>query len=285
MKNLQKLFILIMISLSLNSMSQTIGDYIDVVYLKNGSKVKGIIVEQIPGKSVKIKTTDGSEYVYPITEVLKFAREQKDVNTAKADKNNNSDGSNLNWMTNFKKKKSGYYIDIDYLMNSSGPGLRIINGYKFGKTKYIGLALGVENFKRGPYVEYYDYNYGAYDQVPMATANLVFTHDILDYRITPFYQLEAGYAFALERMIHFDDGLGLLEYRNYGGPMLGMTTGLKFKTKKKIVYKLGLDLKVSSNYSYNEYHYRETLNSPIKINSGEYWQVDPAIGLRFGIGF
>lgn len=44
----------------------------DVVYLKNGSIIKGNIMEIIPNKSVKIQTADGSIYAYSISEVEKI---------------------------------------------------------------------------------------------------------------------------------------------------------------------------------------------------------------------
>jgi len=48
----------------------------DVVYLKNGSVIKGEILEQIPNQSVKIQTSDGSIFVYPASEVEKITREE-----------------------------------------------------------------------------------------------------------------------------------------------------------------------------------------------------------------
>lgn len=50
--------------------------YKDVVYLKNGSMVKGIIIEQIPNVSLKIETNDGSVFVYKMEEVEKMAKEK-----------------------------------------------------------------------------------------------------------------------------------------------------------------------------------------------------------------
>jgi len=47
----------------------------DVVYLKNGSIIKGVILEQIPNQSVKIQTSDGSIFVYNSSEVEKITRE------------------------------------------------------------------------------------------------------------------------------------------------------------------------------------------------------------------
>ncbi len=48
----------------------------DVVYLKNGSVIKGVIVEQVPGSSVTIETSDGSTFVYPIEDVSKITKEK-----------------------------------------------------------------------------------------------------------------------------------------------------------------------------------------------------------------
>jgi hypothetical protein len=44
----------------------------DVVYLKNGSIIKGKITEIIPDTSVKIQTADGSIYAYSMSEVKKI---------------------------------------------------------------------------------------------------------------------------------------------------------------------------------------------------------------------
>ena len=48
----------------------------DVVYLKNGSIIRGDIIEYTPNDTVKIMTTDGSVFVYDFAQVEKFAKEQ-----------------------------------------------------------------------------------------------------------------------------------------------------------------------------------------------------------------
>jgi len=50
-------------------------DTVDVVYLKNGSIIRGSIIEQIPGRSLKIETADGSVFVYQIDQVAKITKE------------------------------------------------------------------------------------------------------------------------------------------------------------------------------------------------------------------
>lgn len=47
----------------------------DVVYLKNGSIIRGIIIEQVPNQSLKIQTNDGNIFVYKIDEVDKITKE------------------------------------------------------------------------------------------------------------------------------------------------------------------------------------------------------------------
>ena len=57
-------------------------EYIDVVHLKNGSIIKGIIIEQIPNKTIKIETSGGSIFVYQMDEVIKIVKEEKLVPTS-----------------------------------------------------------------------------------------------------------------------------------------------------------------------------------------------------------
>lgn len=48
----------------------------DVVYLKNGSIIRGIIIEQIPGQSLKIRIADGSVFVYQMSDVERITKEK-----------------------------------------------------------------------------------------------------------------------------------------------------------------------------------------------------------------
>lgn len=51
------------------------GTYKEVVYLNNGSIIKGVIIEQVPNESIKIQTADGSVFVYPMSEIQKITKE------------------------------------------------------------------------------------------------------------------------------------------------------------------------------------------------------------------
>lgn len=69
MKKLTIIFAVLLFAVTLMAQER------DIIYLKNGSVIKGIIVEHILGESVKIKTADGSIFVYPETEVGKIEKE------------------------------------------------------------------------------------------------------------------------------------------------------------------------------------------------------------------
>lgn len=52
-----------------------IQEILDVVYLKNGSIIRGQIIEKIPDSIVKIQTKDGNVFVYKVEEIEKITRE------------------------------------------------------------------------------------------------------------------------------------------------------------------------------------------------------------------
>ena len=51
------------------------GNYEDVVYLKNGSIIHGMIIEQVPNESIKIKS-EKNIFVFRLDEILKITKEE-----------------------------------------------------------------------------------------------------------------------------------------------------------------------------------------------------------------
>ncbi|MDO6599890.1 hypothetical protein [Tenacibaculum sp. 1_MG-2023] len=89
---MKKLILLLILFISTFSFSQS--QTRDVVYLKNGSIIKGTITEMNPSENLKIKTGDGSLFVYKMSEILKMEKEEfssPNVNT-----NNNINNNNIN---------------------------------------------------------------------------------------------------------------------------------------------------------------------------------------------
>jgi hypothetical protein len=51
----------------------------DIVYLKNGSIIRGVIIELVPGSMIKIRTSDGSIFVYELEDVDKIEKSFSNV--------------------------------------------------------------------------------------------------------------------------------------------------------------------------------------------------------------
>ncbi|MDR0789751.1 MAG: TM2 domain-containing protein [Bacteroidales bacterium] len=73
----KSMFILAVVCIAIanSAFGQNVTEFRDVVYLKNGSIIKGQIVEQVFDSIIKIQTTDGSLFVYRQAEVEKIESE------------------------------------------------------------------------------------------------------------------------------------------------------------------------------------------------------------------
>ena len=78
MKKLLLLAVMLIVSMSVFSRT-----CLETVYLKNGSIIKGVIVEYQPEKSVKILTADNSVFVCNVDDIEKVTREPIDVVSTK----------------------------------------------------------------------------------------------------------------------------------------------------------------------------------------------------------
>ena len=47
----------------------------DVIYLKNGDVIRGTIITEVIGQSIKIRTSGGSEFTYTVDQITKIAKE------------------------------------------------------------------------------------------------------------------------------------------------------------------------------------------------------------------
>lgn len=122
---------------------------IDAVYLKNGSIIKGEVIELITDSVVKIKTSDGSLFVYPFTDITKVAKE-KAVNTNNYQYQKNKQEKNLRYQ-NYPYKVRGYRGDVElsYLIGAGDFAtdrveLTTSHGYQFNPYIYLGGGLGFQ---------------------------------------------------------------------------------------------------------------------------------------------
>ncbi len=164
----------------------------DIVYLKNGSIIKGEIIEQVPSKTLTIQTADGSSFVYNVDDILKITKEKQVLYKEKQ-------SNNLKQVVVDKPKgspKFNYYsfnvgagnsfnanlAELNFAGQSGFGGMVKLGGsigindsdyslaylavgpsYSFSAGSTIGvvsLMTGIGNFKYEQY--YYDGDYGYY---------------------------------------------------------------------------------------------------------------------------
>ncbi len=73
MKNIKSVLLALLLIVSIGAIAQS--NMEDVVYLKNGSSYRGLIVEQILGESIKIQIAGGSVIAFPVADVYKITKE------------------------------------------------------------------------------------------------------------------------------------------------------------------------------------------------------------------
>lgn len=205
--------------------------YKEVVYLKNGSIINGIVIEQVPNESLKIQTVDGSIYVYKMSEVEKIAKEAIPQNYNGF--SSNGMGRNTD---NIAKGYKGF-VDFGYALGVGYWELDRVefttaHGYQFNPYLFGGIGFGVN-----------------YYTVPELCNLPIFANiraNLLDARITPFVDFRIGYSVL-----------------NIAGLYLAPTVGCRFGLTRKMAINLGVGYTLQRTevyYPFNNYYYEEKVS-------------------------
>jgi len=261
----------------------------DVVYLNNGSVLRGIIVEQVPNKSLKVQIAGGSIFQVEIADVERITKEQPlsvfpgnaaPDRSAREPRRQDSAVVREPWTP---ARRKGYFLQGQLLLELAQGGVRVINGYKFGRFGYLGLGVGLD--LSGPSISHaYDYHWGNGSYGGTGVYLPVFVHyagDILNRRVTPFYAVELGYA----ALLRDSDSYWSNNDRVRGGVMGGGGIGVKFNTRRRLNMSLLFNLNFK-NISYREYWYwYDDMNEMYHTETQRVRTTLFYPGLRLGIGF
>ena len=118
----------------------------ETVYLKNGSIIKGKVIEMVPGKEIKVQTNDGSLFVYQMDEVDKVVKNGENNPT----RNNGS--SEVRRPFRFPVDASEYdlqgfrgMVEFAYITGSfDAPELSLSLGYQFNPYFFLGVGAGAQ---------------------------------------------------------------------------------------------------------------------------------------------
>lgn len=118
--------------------------YIEVVHLKNGSMIRGVIIEQIPEQTLKIQTSDGSVFVYSYSEIAKITKEIPQRNARVATLSPNKP------RTPIKPSYMGM-VDVGYSVDTRGVGAGRVevstsHGCLLIPYLYLGAGVGFQYY-------------------------------------------------------------------------------------------------------------------------------------------
>jgi len=185
--------------------------YQDVVYLKNGSIIRGVIIEQVPNKSIKIETADKNVFVYQMDEVEKIVKEPIKVKSGFS-----SNGSGLK--PGYKGiVEMGYQVGVgDFSLDRLK--LNIINGYQVNPYFSLGLGTGLRYYFNSKKI-----------LIPFLAD---FRASFLNNSLSPYFYFGIGYS--LDSDYHFK-GAGML---------VNPVAGVNYRITEKLVMNFGLGYEV-----------------------------------------
>ena len=229
--------------------------YEDVVYLKNGSIIRGMIVEQIPNQTLKIKTADRNLFVFEFDQIEKITKEEIPQELV-GEEQKPAPPSNQ-----YVAKENGFESEIDLLLavqlewGEPVLGMHAIAGYRFIPQFFMGGGFGVEIYTDG-------------NMLPLF---LNIRTDFIKARVTPFFSANVGYAFG---WVNGDNG------SDWGGIFMEPGIGFRFNIAEHFGLNLSSSLKFQKAY-YNVYYYDHN------YGGGEYYSRMPETYrlFTFKVGF
>ena len=228
------LFLLLMSFLFMKCMvSQAQTNYEDVVYLKNGSVIHGIIVEQIPNKSIKIQTRDQNLFVYSMEEIEKISKEPTKSQGGNTAGLVNSEGINKGTVLVGAASNIGLKVAIP---SGGGNTITTFNGnveigYFFEKNFVLGANVGYSSIGSfnlttlGAFMRYYIqgkvFAGAGYNNISSGGFS------------SSSIPLELGYAAFITKNIAIEPALGYSIITNGVGGVFGLNLGFALYLNRK----------------------------------------------------
>jgi len=262
----QKRFLLLFLLVTLSFLSHAQDNNRDVIYLKNGSIIKGVVMEMVPGGIIKIKTADGSIFIYQMEEVL---RTEKEENLSKKPGPNTEEDS-------FNNK--GYFMmaRVGPCINPESDNVFVIIPSFIAGVKlnnYISLGVGVETMK-------YSFSNDQVTDINMYPVFLDTRLYIPRKRVQPMFSVQLGYAFGGKA--HGADYQGsyidFVPKSHSGGAFTSLGAGMRIFLNKTLsfVFDGGFTFQAMKGYSSNyqsssqgQLAFSETRTMPsLRVNVG-----------------
>jgi hypothetical protein len=254
----------------------------DVVYLKNGSVYRGVIIEEKPMQSYTIRIYGGTTFVLAVADVQRVSRERQTGPVEYIYDSIRNRRIRVHLKTHyFLYPDHGFFGQWQTVVGWTD-GMRLYSGYRFNPYLAIGLGLGFEYGNTTNWTPYAASN----GYLPML---LYMTGDILKSKWTPYYSIEAGYNLAMNKYLQTPDDDGIVIYpKSYFTSYGGVTSGAGFGVREYTRHHCSLMLSLNMNVGYlrikTDGPYDPGNRTLIATTSTSNWlALQPT--LRFGVSF
>lgn len=241
----------------------------DIVYLKNGSIIKGDILEVVPNETIKIKTSDGSIFVFKMEEVERTGKEEpvtKEMPKAE---------------TEVKKTNEQTAKTFGYLfMVRLGPNVHLWDGSDFSASiinaiqvnEYMSFGIGAE---ATTYAYDRDYN----SSVTIFPFFLDARFYIPKERAQPMFSMQLGYSVVGNKKGYRDPNSN--SYSDFepntgeGGLYFGINAGVRIplRNRMSVIIDGGISVQqLNGKRAYNEISSIKDIPS-IRGNVGVCWNL------------
>lgn len=188
----------------------------DVVYLKNGAIIRGIIIEQVPDKTLEIKSNDNNYLIFNYSEIQKITRENILTDPTEYKKKGFLSIAELNYGFGINTINT-YHGSVAIEGTFPTIGLRSINGYQLNEMFSFGLGAGFEAF------------YDADKKGAMIPFTLDARMHFKKGKFSPMLNLNGGYSVGIQ---------------NSSGLAANPAVGIRYYLSNKMAYVLTLGYKV-----------------------------------------
>ena len=200
--------------------------YQDVVYLKDGSVLRGIIIEQIPSQSITIETTNRNVYIVQMSDIETMIKvPYNGSGGSRTDSSYNSMGTGLRRGFKGIFEMGHMFGTGDYSINRLQ--LNILLGHQANPYFSFGFGLGLRYY----YVSTVSYGNRYYDHSTVIPILSDFRVNFLDNKISPYLSCGIGYSLYWNEALSELQGIGLL---------FNPTAGVTFKVANRAAIHTGL---------------------------------------------
>ena len=178
-KNMKK-YLLCFIVGTMSSFCFAQDNYEDVIYLKNGIVIRGMIIEEVPGKSIKIETTGENVGDYQMDEIEKITKEPRLGNSFNPKSANALEPGHVSIAEVAYRFRGGIH-------GGQFVKLNLINAYRFRSGFSMGFGTGFKYYWDGRSID-----------IPFFAD---FRGQLNNKKTSPYWAFDVGYVFnASDRM-------------------------------------------------------------------------------------